>query len=72
MALFCSLLYSFPFEINLRDVSDNIKNDDPRDYAVDLNATNFNSVRKDTPAAFAVVEFFDHWLVIIFGTKFQF
>ncbi|XP_024021588.1 sulfhydryl oxidase 2 isoform X1 [Morus notabilis] len=36
-------------------------NGDPRDYAVDLNVTNFDSVLKDTPATFAVVEFFAHW-----------
>lgn len=37
------------------------ENGDPRDLAVDLNATNFDSVLKDTPATFAVVEFFAHW-----------
>ncbi|GFQ06891.1 sulfhydryl oxidase 1 [Phtheirospermum japonicum] len=31
------------------------------DYAVELNATNFDSVLKDTPAAYAIVEFFAHW-----------
>ncbi|KAJ7943048.1 Sulfhydryl oxidase [Quillaja saponaria] len=31
------------------------------DYAVDLNATNFDAVLRDTPATFAVVEFFAHW-----------
>ncbi|KAK4263882.1 hypothetical protein QN277_029239 [Acacia crassicarpa] len=45
----------------LRDVNDNSKNDGPRDYAVDLNATSFSTVLKDTPAAFAIVEFFAHW-----------
>uniref|UniRef100_A0A2N9FN44 Sulfhydryl oxidase n=1 Tax=Fagus sylvatica TaxID=28930 RepID=A0A2N9FN44_FAGSY len=33
----------------------------PHDYAVDLNATNFDAVLRDTPATFAVVEFFAHW-----------
>ncbi|KAK4260732.1 hypothetical protein QN277_003810 [Acacia crassicarpa] len=37
-----------------------VKNND-RDYAVDLNATNFDADLKDTPATFAVVEFFAHW-----------
>ncbi|KAK9935227.1 hypothetical protein M0R45_022337 [Rubus argutus] len=36
-------------------------NDDLRDYAVDLNATNFDAVLRDTPATFAIVEFFAHW-----------
>ncbi|MCL7031043.1 hypothetical protein MKW94_016453, partial [Papaver nudicaule] len=31
------------------------------DAAVDLNTTNFESVLKDTPASFAIVEFFAHW-----------
>ncbi|OIW06966.1 hypothetical protein TanjilG_18354 [Lupinus angustifolius] len=44
----------------LREVSNNEKSDHP-DYAVELNATNFVDVLKDTPATFAVVEFFAHW-----------
>lgn len=43
--------------------NDDHNNGDPKDYAVDLNATNFDAVLKDTPASFAVVEFFAHWLV---------
>ncbi|KAG7032047.1 Sulfhydryl oxidase 1 [Cucurbita argyrosperma subsp. argyrosperma] len=43
----------------LRAVAD--KNGDSEDYAVDLNATNFDAVLRDTPATFAVVEFFAHW-----------
>ncbi|KAH6827781.1 quiescin-sulfhydryl oxidase 1 [Perilla frutescens var. hirtella] len=31
------------------------------DYAVELNATNFDSVLSETPATYAVVEFFAHW-----------
>ncbi|KAL5553372.1 hypothetical protein UlMin_040773 [Ulmus minor] len=34
---------------------------DLRDYAVELNGTSFDGVLKDTPATFAVVEFFAHW-----------
>ncbi|XP_027365384.1 sulfhydryl oxidase 2 isoform X3 [Abrus precatorius] len=46
----------------LREVNDNGKNGgDHPDYAVELNATNFDAVLKDTPATFAVVEFFAHW-----------
>lgn len=33
------------------------------DYAIELNGTNFDAVLKETPATFAVVEFFAHWLV---------
>ncbi|KAK7846260.1 sulfhydryl oxidase 2 [Quercus suber] len=33
----------------------------PHDYAVDINVTNFDAVLRDTPATFAVVEFFAHW-----------
>lgn len=32
-----------------------------RDVAIDLNATNFDEVLGNTPASFAVVEFFAHW-----------
>ncbi|XP_021615766.1 sulfhydryl oxidase 2 isoform X2 [Manihot esculenta] len=31
------------------------------DYAVDVNVTNFDAVLRDTPATFAIVEFFAHW-----------
>ncbi|KAK8529268.1 hypothetical protein V6N13_102202 [Hibiscus sabdariffa] len=34
---------------------------DLKDYAVELNATDFDVVLKDTPATYAVVEFFAHW-----------
>ncbi|XP_076927990.1 sulfhydryl oxidase 2-like isoform X1 [Bidens hawaiensis] len=34
---------------------------DQPDYAVDLNATNFDELLKDTPASYAIVEFFAHW-----------
>ncbi|KAK6242263.1 hypothetical protein SCA6_007652 [Theobroma cacao] len=33
----------------------------PKDYAVELNITNFDEVLKDTPATYAIVEFFAHW-----------
>lgn len=51
----------------LREVNDNVKSGaaDHPDYAVELNATNFDAVLKDTPATFAVVEFFAHWLVML-------
>ncbi|XP_004496992.1 sulfhydryl oxidase 2 isoform X2 [Cicer arietinum] len=45
----------------LREVHDNDESGADHDYAVDLNATNFDDVLKDTPATFAVVEFFAHW-----------
>ncbi|XP_015895536.3 sulfhydryl oxidase 2 isoform X1 [Ziziphus jujuba] len=34
---------------------------DPHDYAIELNATNFDAVLRETPATYAVVEFFAHW-----------
>lgn len=36
----------------------------PRDYAVELNVTNFDGALKDTPATYAIVEFFANWLVL--------
>ncbi|XP_059655427.1 sulfhydryl oxidase 2-like isoform X2 [Cornus florida] len=43
----------------LRDI--NKGDGDQPDYAVDLNATNFDAVLRDTPARYAIVEFFAHW-----------
>ncbi|KAL0396735.1 UNVERIFIED_CONTAM: Sulfhydryl oxidase 1 [Sesamum calycinum] len=43
----------------LRSVADAAA--DKPDYAVELNATNFDSVFKETSAAYAIVEFFAHW-----------
>ncbi|XP_020592949.1 sulfhydryl oxidase 1-like isoform X2 [Phalaenopsis equestris] len=31
------------------------------DYAVDLNSSTFDSILKESPASFAIVEFFAHW-----------
>lgn len=45
----------------LREITNDGKNAEKSDYAVELNATNFDSVLKDTPATYAVVEFFAHW-----------
>lgn len=57
----------------LREVNDNDKGvGDHPDYGVELNATNFDAVLKDTPATFAIVEFFAHWLVIIVSIKFSY
>lgn len=33
------------------------------EYGVELNASNFDAELKDTPASFAIVEFFANWLV---------
>ena len=43
----------------LRDISG--ENADQKDRAVELNSSNFDSVLRDTPAKYAVVEFFAHW-----------
>ncbi|KAL2324188.1 hypothetical protein Fmac_023246 [Flemingia macrophylla] len=46
----------------LRVVNDNAKSGgDHPDYALELNATNFDAVLKDSPATYAVVEFFANW-----------
>ncbi|XP_007045061.2 PREDICTED: sulfhydryl oxidase 2 isoform X1 [Theobroma cacao] len=48
----------------LREISSNNGGgggSDPKDYAVELNITNFDEVLKDTPATYAIVEFFAHW-----------
>lgn len=37
------------------------KNADRPDYAIDLNATNFDAFLRETPATYAIVEFFAHW-----------
>lgn len=53
---------SFPGRSILREVHDNDQTGTTdHDYAVELNATNFDAVLKDTPATFAVVEFFANW-----------
>ncbi|KAF3432231.1 hypothetical protein FNV43_RR26970 [Rhamnella rubrinervis] len=49
---------SFGSRSILRVISDN---GDLHDYAVELNATNFDAVLRETPATYAVVEFFAHW-----------
>jgi len=55
---------SFPGRSILREVHDNDQTGTTdHDYAVELNATNFDAVLKDTPSTFAVVEFFANWLV---------
>lgn len=48
----------------LRDIGGG--NADQKDKAVELNTTNFDSVLHDTPAKYAVVEFFAHWSVLSF------
>ncbi|XP_024990142.1 sulfhydryl oxidase 2-like isoform X2 [Cynara cardunculus var. scolymus] len=37
------------------------RSDDQPGCVVDLNATNFDAVLKETPATYAIVEFFAHW-----------
>ncbi|XP_016484871.1 sulfhydryl oxidase 2 isoform X2 [Nicotiana tabacum] len=44
----------------LRAISNNQDGEKP-DFGVELNATNFDTVLKDTPAPYAIVEFFAHW-----------
>ncbi|XP_022881976.1 sulfhydryl oxidase 2-like isoform X1 [Olea europaea var. sylvestris] len=57
-----SLPFSFGSRSILRSVNDAKKNGAEKpDYAVDLNATIFDSVLKETPTTYAIVEFFAHW-----------
>ncbi|XWS34527.1 hypothetical protein CRYUN_Cryun21dG0046200 [Craigia yunnanensis] len=45
----------------LREIGNNNGGSDPKDYAIELNVTNFDGVLKDTPATYTIVEFFAHW-----------
>ncbi|XP_052198904.1 sulfhydryl oxidase 2-like isoform X6 [Diospyros lotus] len=38
-----------------------VNSGDQPDFAVELNASNFDAVLRETPATYAVVEFFAHW-----------
>ncbi|KAK4409679.1 Sulfhydryl oxidase 1 [Sesamum angolense] len=51
----------------LRSVADAAA--DKPDYAVELNATNFDSVFKETSAAYAIVEFFAHCKISCFSAE---
>lgn len=57
-----------PFWAGSRSLLRSIGSDESEkhDYAVDLNATNLDSVLSETPATYAVVEFFAHWFVAEF------
>ncbi|KAK4487420.1 hypothetical protein RD792_005945 [Penstemon davidsonii] len=55
---------SSPFAIGSRSILRSIDENQKagiQDYVVELNATNFGSVLKETPATYAVVEFFANW-----------
>ncbi|XP_021727126.1 sulfhydryl oxidase 2-like isoform X1 [Chenopodium quinoa] len=45
----------------LRKISDDSVNGEFHDVFVELNDTNFKDVLRETPATFAIVEFFAHW-----------
>lgn len=55
------------FSPGLRSILGDIGNviDDEKDNAVELNATNFDSVFQDIPAKYAVLKFFAHWSVLL-------
>ncbi|KAI3910468.1 hypothetical protein MKX01_034862 [Papaver californicum] len=62
LLLFVFCLEVSSFTVGSRSILRVISDDsDLPDAAVDLNTTNFYSVLKDTPASFAIVEFFAHW-----------
>ncbi|KAL0372688.1 UNVERIFIED_CONTAM: Sulfhydryl oxidase 2 [Sesamum calycinum] len=58
-----SSVISTPFSVGSRSILRSIDRDraDKPDYAVELNATVFDAVLKETPATYAIVEFFAHW-----------
>ncbi|XP_011070653.1 sulfhydryl oxidase 2 isoform X1 [Sesamum indicum] len=58
-----SSVISTPFSVGSRSILRSIDRDraDKPDYAVELNATDFDAVLKETPATYAIVEFFAHW-----------
>ncbi|PIN14316.1 FAD-dependent sulfhydryl oxidase/quiescin [Handroanthus impetiginosus] len=58
-----SPVISAPFSVGSRSILRSIDKDraERTDYAVELNATDFDAVLKETPATYAVVEFFAHW-----------
>ncbi|XP_021896233.1 sulfhydryl oxidase 2 isoform X2 [Carica papaya] len=45
----------------LREIGGGNSPGEVKDNAVELNVTNFDAVLRDTPATYAVVEFFAHW-----------
>ncbi|CAA2984257.1 sulfhydryl oxidase 2-like isoform X2 [Olea europaea var. sylvestris] len=72
LALFMSTIeassqeISSPFSFGSRSIlrsanSANKNGAEKLDYAVDINATNFDAVLKETPTTYAIVEFFAHW-----------
>lgn len=52
-----------PLSIRSRSILRSLDDKPKIDYGVDLNVTNFDSVLKETPATYAIVEFFAHWSV---------
>ncbi|KAF5940338.1 hypothetical protein HYC85_021505 [Camellia sinensis] len=66
LALFLLIFEAFPSSsasIGSRSILRAVvtNNGDQPDFAVELNATNFDAVLKDTPATYAIVEFFANW-----------
>ncbi|RZR97590.1 hypothetical protein BHM03_00026815 [Ensete ventricosum] len=59
---FLLLILRMPAGEALRSVSDgtDLRTDLP-DATVELNSSNFDRVLKESPASFAIVEFFAHW-----------
>ncbi|KAG8382806.1 hypothetical protein BUALT_Bualt05G0116000 [Buddleja alternifolia] len=58
-----SSVISAPIAIGSRSLLRSIDKEkaEKPDFAVELNATDFDSVLKETPATYAIVEFFAHW-----------
>ncbi|CAN1297008.1 Sulfhydryl oxidase 1 [Linum perenne] len=67
--LFLLLLTPASSNSGSRSLLRSISGDNPpeADIAVDLNATSFDAVLRDTPATHAIVEFFANWFVSLFS-----
>lgn len=55
----------------LRQIGDDTVNSGFHDVVVELNDTIFKDVLRETPANFALVEFFAHWLVFFYAFIFS-
>ncbi|WCJ33234.1 Sulfhydryl oxidase 1 [Euphorbia peplus] len=61
LLLLTFLASSFGSRSVLREIAADIPLKPKPDYALDVNISNFETVLTDTPASFAIVEFFAHW-----------
>ncbi|XP_016547184.1 sulfhydryl oxidase 2 isoform X5 [Capsicum annuum] len=57
----CTVTSGSHERVILRAIIKEEKSNKNGEFAIDLNATNFDSVFNDTPTPFAILEFFAHW-----------